>query len=65
MTLRELRKLAKQKGIFIGTERTAVGWKYYLVDKHGNDIWGDGSAFCWSRQDVADTLSCISGWRLL
>jgi hypothetical protein len=63
-SLRELRKEAKQKGISIKTERSVLGnWDYFLLDKNGNDIWGDGSARFNSRQDVEETLFGIDDWR--
>ena len=63
-SLRELRKEAKQKGVFITTKKSVLGgWEYYLVDRCGLDIWGDGSARFNSRQDVEETLFGIDDWR--
>lgn len=64
-TLTQLRKEAKSKGISIKTERSVLGnWDYFLLDKNGNDIWGDGSARFPSRQDVEETLFGIDDWRV-
>lgn len=62
-SLRELRREAKQKGVTIKTEKTVLGWDYYLLDKHGECIWGDGSARFADRQYVEDTLVGIDDWR--
>ena len=64
-SLRELRKEAKQKGVFITTKKSVLGgWEYYLVDRCGLDIWGDGSARFFDRRDVEDTLVGICDWRM-
>jgi len=63
-----LERAAIEKGIFIKVElnmvhKTYYGdmkvYKYFLVDKHGNDIYGDGSAFHYDLEECYEHLENI------
>ena len=66
MNLTDIFKRAEtEKGIFVNVElnmvhKTYYGdmkvYKYFLVDKHGNDIYRDGSAFHYDLEECYEHL---------